>query len=176
MPKRVLEIDRLSLVLRARLVTDAPLAPYVALSYCWGGDQIAKTVKSRVVEYENGIPLDTLPQTIFDALVVTRGIGLQYLWVDAMCIIQDDCDDMAEQIGQMYAVYRSAYVTISAATAATSQEVRTRIFRSGWRLQPHIKHLLTFITGIPPITHQVQGLHVGSSTRRQRLRQRNRRA
>lgn len=85
---------------------------------------MAKTVKSRIPGYENDIPLQLLPRTIYDALVVTRGIGLRYLWVDAMCIIQDDGDDMAEQIGQMYAVYRSAYVTISAATAATSKEVR----------------------------------------------------
>ncbi|KAK0648256.1 heterokaryon incompatibility protein-domain-containing protein [Cercophora newfieldiana] len=122
MPKRVLEIDSTSPILRARLSTHAPLAPYAALSYCWGGDQAAKTVKSRLAEYANDIPLHTLPRTIQDALVVTRGIGLRYLWVDAMCIVQDDGDDMADQIGQMYAVYRSAYVTISAATAATSQE------------------------------------------------------
>ena len=84
---------------------------------------MAKTVKSRIPGYENDIPLQLLPRTIYDALVVTQGIGLRYLWVDAMCIIQDDGDDTAEQIGQMYAVYRSAYVTISAATAATSKEV-----------------------------------------------------
>ena len=93
MPKRVIEIDQTSPSLRAWLSTDAPAAPYVALSYCWGGDQMAKTVKSRVTDYEKDIPLHTLPQTIQDAIVVTRGIGLRYLWVDAMCIIQDDGDD-----------------------------------------------------------------------------------
>lgn len=84
---------------------------------------MAKTVKSRVPEYEKDIPLQLLPRTIYDAVVATHGIGLRYLWVDAMCIVQDDGDDMVEQIGQMHAVYRSAYVTISAATAATSKEV-----------------------------------------------------
>ncbi|KAK0610743.1 heterokaryon incompatibility protein-domain-containing protein [Immersiella caudata] len=122
MPKRVLEVHGAPLTLRARLVNNAPPASYAALSYCWGGDQMAKSIKSRVHKYKKDIPLDKLPRTIYDALVVTRGIGLCYLWVDAMCIIQDDGDDMAEQMGQMFAVYRGAYVTISAATAATSNE------------------------------------------------------
>ncbi|KAK4450449.1 heterokaryon incompatibility protein-domain-containing protein [Podospora aff. communis PSN243] len=122
MPKRLLQLHGTSPALRARLVTNAPLAPYVALSYCWGGDQMVKTVRFRLAEYENDIPVHTLPRTIYDALVVTRGLDLRYLWVDAMCIVQDDSDDMAEQIGQMHAVYHNAYATISAATAAASKD------------------------------------------------------
>jgi hypothetical protein len=169
MPRRVLEIQSTSTMLRARLTANANLAPYAALSYCWGGDQMAKTVKSRVAAYEKDIPLHTLPRTIHDALIVTRGIGLRYLWVDAMCIVQDDGDDMAEQIGQMYAVYRSAYVTISAATASTSQEVRLTCFsapmlRDTGRPQTST-HILPLI-GLPPAADPVPGLQTRSPTRR----------
>ena len=179
MPKRVIEIDQTSPSLRAWLSTDAPAAPYVALSYCWGGDQMAKTVKSRVTVYEKDIPLHTLPQTIQDAIVVTRGIGLRYLWVDAMCIIQDDGDDMAEQIGQMYAVYRNAYVTVSAATAATSQEVRSYTPHTAPSPTKHLpfpeSHPLTQPPGLPPTPHPIPRLPPLRPPRRQRLRPRPRR-
>ena len=119
MPKRVLEIDAAGGV---RLATGVPTAPYAALSYCWGGDQPAKTVRACLGAYAEAIALPTQPLTIRDALTVTRGLGLRYLWVDALCIVQDDDADKDEQIGQMYAVYRGAYVTISAATAARSAD------------------------------------------------------
>lgn len=115
---------------------------------------MAKTVKSRVPEYEKDIPLQLLPRTICDAVVATHGIGLRYLWVDAMCIVQDDGDDMAEQIGQMHAVYRSAYVTISAATAATSKEVPYRC--TTIPLNPTSANIPT---GLPSTAHRLQTLH-----------------
>jgi hypothetical protein len=41
----------------------------------------------------NGIPLSSLPKTFLDAIVVTKALGLRYLWIDSLCIIQDDEDD-----------------------------------------------------------------------------------
>ncbi|KAK0714414.1 heterokaryon incompatibility protein-domain-containing protein [Apiosordaria backusii] len=106
--------------LRPRLVTNPAAAPYAALSYCWGGDQQSKTVKNLLGAYENEIPMKTLPQTLQDALAVTHGIGLRYLWVDAMAIVQDDDDDKDEQISQMHRIYLGASFTIVAANAVTS--------------------------------------------------------
>lgn len=62
--------------------------------------------------------MSSLPQTIQDAVTVTRKLGLQYLWVDSMCIIQDSDDDKAHEIGRMSQIYGSAYVTISASSSA----------------------------------------------------------
>ncbi|KAK0671570.1 heterokaryon incompatibility protein-domain-containing protein [Cercophora samala] len=122
MPKRLLEVTtvRGSQLFRARLVTNPPPGPYAALSYCWGGDQQSKTVKSVLENYEKEIPMAILPQTLQDALTVTHGIGLSYLWVDAMAIIQDDDDDKDEQISQMHRIYLGASFTIVAAKAVTS--------------------------------------------------------
>ncbi|RYP08677.1 hypothetical protein DL765_008700 [Monosporascus sp. GIB2] len=66
--------------------------------------------------------MDGLPQTLQDAIIATRGLGLKYLWVDALCIIQDDEEDFSRELPHMAEIYNSAYVTISASTAATCHD------------------------------------------------------
>ncbi|KAF4341454.1 hypothetical protein FBEOM_4615 [Fusarium beomiforme] len=68
-----------------------------------------------------GVPLDHLPLTIQDAITVTRGLNLQYLWVDALCIIQDSNDDKEKELKNMHSFYENSYVTISV-TARDSSE------------------------------------------------------
>jgi hypothetical protein len=70
----------------------------------------------------NGIPLDDFPKTLRDAILVTRGLGIQYLWIDALCILQDSPKDWSIEAGQMKNVYREAVVTISAASASKVSE------------------------------------------------------
>ncbi|KAF6804772.1 tol protein [Colletotrichum musicola] len=57
-----------------------------------------------------------LPKTIRDALEVTRGLNVRYLWVDIVCVVQDDEADRREQICQMDMIYGHAAVTIVAAS------------------------------------------------------------
>jgi hypothetical protein len=87
------------------------------LSYCWGGPQqlitTRKTLKLNIEE----IPFELFPKTIKDAMVVTRKLGIRYLWVDALCIIQDDDNDKRQEIDSMGEVYKNSTVTISAAKA-----------------------------------------------------------
>ncbi|KAF2833726.1 HET-domain-containing protein [Ophiobolus disseminans] len=95
---------------------------WVCLSYCWGGDQPSKTTKANLDERLTLLPFADLPKTITDAITVTGRLGLRYLWVDALCIIQDDGDDVAREIATMPEVYRYAICTISASRASTSEE------------------------------------------------------
>ncbi|CAN9480218.1 unnamed protein product [Alternaria alternata] len=94
--------------------------PYAVLSYCWGGDQLSKTVKSNV-EIVSRVIKD-LPQTIHDAILVTRQLKLEYLWVDSMCIIQDSAEDKDALIGQMHGIFACAEVTIAASKASRCTE------------------------------------------------------
>jgi hypothetical protein len=105
-----------------QLVSQPSVQLYATLSYCWGGDQPAKLVKDKLAAYSTGIPLGLLPQAIQDAIMVTIGIGIPYLWVDALCIIQDDDDDKADQIIQMHRIYRCSHVTIAASVSRSSTE------------------------------------------------------
>jgi hypothetical protein len=88
----------------------------VALSYCWGGDQKIKLETRHILDGKPWhLPEDLLPQTILDAVVTTRNLGIEYLWIDALCIIQDDDQDKAKEIGSMGSIYKNATLTISVA-------------------------------------------------------------
>jgi hypothetical protein len=63
------------------------------------------------------IELEDLPRTLKDAVLVCRAIGMQWLWVDALYIIQDDPQDKLEQINTMDQVYQNAMLSIVLATS-----------------------------------------------------------
>ncbi|KAI1450460.1 HET-domain-containing protein [Annulohypoxylon stygium] len=96
---------------------------YAALSYCWGGPQPFQLTKDNLntllgAAIENHL----LPQALKDAVHVTHLLGLEYLWIDALCIVQDDPEDKKREIGQMCAIYQNAFVTIAAATSSSVSE------------------------------------------------------
>lgn len=93
---------------------------YVALSYCWGESMTSGgvTTTANRISHLKEIIFDSLPQTIRDAVIITRGLGVRYLWVDALCIIQDDIQDWQRESGAMIKIYSEAYFTIAAAISA----------------------------------------------------------
>lgn len=122
--------------LRLRLTKDAEPSAYILLSYCWGGDQPLKSEKGRVAELAKGFQYEQLPKTLQDAVTVCRHLGVRFLWVDAICLIQDDEADKAQQIAQMPTIYKNGYLTIIAGSASdTSQGFL------GNRPEPHSKTL-----------------------------------
>ncbi|RGP78690.1 heterokaryon incompatibility [Fusarium longipes] len=86
---------------------------YCALSYCWGKSRCVTTTKANLANHKHDIPLSTLPRTIRDAVLATRGLGIDYLWVDSLCIVQDDTDDWASEAARMGDIYANAMLTIS---------------------------------------------------------------
>ncbi|RDW87634.1 hypothetical protein BP5796_03328 [Coleophoma crateriformis] len=92
---------------------------YVALSYCWGGDQNYITSMATVRSQCEGIYMNNLPYSIQDAIRVTAGLGIEYLWVDAICIIQDSSVDKATEINNMCEIYKNAKLSISAASSSS---------------------------------------------------------
>ncbi|KAK7415044.1 hypothetical protein QQX98_006182 [Neonectria punicea] len=120
MPTRVLKIedDKVSL-----METEGNQeGKYAALSYCWGGRQDFTLTTKNIDSCRRNIPTNKLPQTIKDAVTVTKELGLRYLWVDSLCTIQDDAKDQEREIKLMSDVYETAYVTISAASAKTCRD------------------------------------------------------
>jgi hypothetical protein len=124
MPTRVIEIIEAEPDWRLRLhhLNPSIRKPYVALSYCWGGDQVIKSTKLAMKDWRVSLPFEILPKTLQDAIVVTSKLKIHYIWVDALCIIQDDTEDMAREISQMARIYNSAMITIAASRAKTVNE------------------------------------------------------
>ncbi|KAF9873404.1 hypothetical protein CkaCkLH20_09217 [Colletotrichum karsti] len=91
---------------------------YVALSYCWGvGEQKTMLKKANKSSLLSGISLTCLDPTVRDSIQVTRELGLQFIWIDALCIIQDDNTFKAKELGKMGNIYQCATFTIIASAA-----------------------------------------------------------
>lgn len=96
---------------------------YACLSYCWGKSKFTVTTRENFRKHlERGIELKNLPQTFQDAVEFARGLKVRYLWIDALCIIQneDDHEDWKRECGNMAGIYRNSCVTIAAAWAASA--------------------------------------------------------
>lgn len=90
---------------------------WCSLSYVWGGDQLVKTTRNSLTRHKAGLALSTLPLTIRDAIIVAHNLSVHYIWVDSLCIIQDEQQDLARELKVMPQVYQHALLTISAGSA-----------------------------------------------------------
>ncbi|KAG4443091.1 hypothetical protein IFR05_001417 [Cadophora sp. M221] len=120
MPTRLIEIAGAN----HRLYETAgrPVESYAALSYCWGTAGQLMTTRGTYQSHMAGIDPQILPATVRDAVEVTRKLGIKYIWIDSICIIQDDASDKAIEIMQMELVYSQATVTIMASRAKSVHE------------------------------------------------------
>ncbi|KAF2805849.1 HET-domain-containing protein, partial [Mytilinidion resinicola] len=89
---------------------------YVALSYVWGQIDCFQTTKSTLESLQSRHGLlrqsSRLPAVIKDALAFVAAMGERYLWVDTLCIVQDDADLKHRDIHQMDVIYSHAILTI----------------------------------------------------------------
>lgn len=92
-----------------------PGSRYIALSYCWGDYQpTCMTTAETLEQHLTSIPWHTLPRTFQDAAKFALSLGVKYLWIDSMCIIQGDQEDWQREAGKMYAIYKNSYITFAA--------------------------------------------------------------
>ncbi|KAM0083587.1 hypothetical protein ACKRZS_004172 [Fusarium odoratissimum] len=95
---------------------------YIALSHCWGDAMPLKTTKASFAEFCHSIHFAQFPKTFQEAIIVCRKLNIEYLWIDSLCIIQDDEHDWAVESPKMCDVYQNAYLAIAAAAAHNSSE------------------------------------------------------
>ena len=97
---------------------------YTTLSHCWGpqGMTPLRTTKANLDDHLNSIALEKLPRTFQDAIRITRGVGLEYLWIDSLCILQDDQEDWLQESARMGSIYEKGWLTIAASAARNSTE------------------------------------------------------
>lgn len=106
---------------------------YVCLSHCWGNQdpttakQTFKTTKKNLSSSLKNIDFTSLPRTFTDAIIFTRKLRLKYLWIDSICIIQDDEGDWRHEASLMANIYENAVLTLGATASASDAE---GLFRS----------------------------------------------
>lgn len=113
LPSRVIDVEKMCL----HETEGRETGNYVALSYCWGGDQKVKTTKENIASKKISIELENLPRTLQDAIQICRQLAIRYLWIDALCIIQNNDDDKAGELSQMALIYNRATLVVSASRA-----------------------------------------------------------
>lgn len=101
-------------------LTNGATGPYIALSYCWGNSDIAKTNSHNVKERLQRIQIEDLPQTYRDLIEVARRFEVRYVWIDAICIVQDSRDDWLAESRKMSDYYRNASITVAAACSGNA--------------------------------------------------------
>ncbi|KAK3946587.1 heterokaryon incompatibility protein-domain-containing protein, partial [Pseudoneurospora amorphoporcata] len=126
LPSRVIDVGPLSGLEAPRLVeSNGRQEYYTALSYCWGSTQKSDrpylTTTTTVKKHLSELPWDLLPKTIQDAILLTRAIGMRYLWIDSLCIIQDSNADWEKEAAKMGTVYAQARLVIAATTGADAE-------------------------------------------------------
>lgn len=121
LPTRLLEI-RSSIRLRRGCELPSE-TKYATLSHCWGEGGVAfKLTKATLREFSDTIDQRSLPKTFEDAIIIARHLGINYLWIDALCIIQDDPVDWTSESLKMSDVYGNSFITIAASEAQNGTE------------------------------------------------------
>lgn len=95
---------------------------YSTLSYCWDGKPDLELTTGTMSSVTNGIETCQLSRTIEDAIWVTKILGMEFIWVDSLCIIQDSPEDWAREALRMSDVYRNCFFSIAARAASSAKD------------------------------------------------------
>ena len=94
-----------------------PSTSYATLSHVWGSGSPMRLISKNLLQCQHDIPLASLPQTFTDAIQLTNALGLSYLWIDSLCIIQDLTLDWEKESTTMCDVYRGSTINIAASAS-----------------------------------------------------------
>lgn len=124
LPTRILDLGHHvsdAIVLRE---TSGETGLYICLSYCWGRADFLKTTRENLESHKQVISMSDLPQTFQDTVQVARALDVRYLWIDSLCIIQEDEDgaDWKRESCRMADVYRNSYLTVAAIGAGSAHD------------------------------------------------------
>ena len=117
LPSRVIDVtpgQPLRLIITNK---STPVALYTTLSHCWGSHIPLRLLSSNIATMQKEIPFSHLTKTFQDAIYTSRCLGIYYLWIDSLCIIQDSEQDWQEQSATIARVYSGSYCNIAAAHA-----------------------------------------------------------
>jgi len=117
LPNRIIDVGTAADPTRLRLHKggfNCGISNYAALSHRWNaGSKVCETTIANYPARLQYIGFDSLTKTFQDAIIVARQLGIQYLWIDSLCIIQDDAEDWMEEALNMQFIYSMAFCTFA---------------------------------------------------------------
>lgn len=124
LPTRVLDVEAESSSYIVKLVetTSGQRGSYIALSHCWDSYNSFITTRDNLAAMKGGFFPENAPSTFKDAITMTRKLGIRYLWIDSLCIIQGDANDWETESSRMSNIYRDATLTLSASYATADSQ------------------------------------------------------
>nr|RBQ98295.1 hypothetical protein FVER53263_11872 [Fusarium verticillioides] len=131
LPTRVLDLtgsvdipsDPKDIKIKLRETDGGEVGTYTALSYCWGANPELhfKTTSENLDKHKEGIEFFDLPLTQRETILATLYLGIRYLWIDGLCIIQDSREDWEAESVKMGSVYTNAHLTLAATSSDTPE-------------------------------------------------------
>ncbi|KAK6849256.1 hypothetical protein PG995_013089 [Apiospora arundinis] len=124
LPHRILAFDASDECISVRLMVSEPATSdkYAALSHCWGQSLRCKLTSANLEDRKVGIPWEELPRTFQDAIRYCLRLDIHYLWIDALCIIQDYPEDWQRESAKMAEIYGNSFITLAATAAACGDD------------------------------------------------------
>lgn len=127
-PSRLLDVSEPNIRLDCSVTKAAAPAgtrlQYTTLSHMWGLDasQYLTLTRSNLASFQSSIPFDILPRKYVDAIRITRRLGFRYIWIDSLCIVQDDAADWEREALRMAAVYGRSALNITYTTPPEKED------------------------------------------------------
>jgi hypothetical protein len=120
MPRYLLNLTTIDIenpeLFKIRVVEASQDVKYLCLSYCWGSPSPSNLTLSKANKHQFftvGIPQESMPQAFRDAIILLAKLGYPYLWIDTLCIVQDDLQRRAEEIERMGTIYANCDFVIA---------------------------------------------------------------
>ncbi|KAF5717923.1 tol [Fusarium mundagurra] len=116
-PTRLLYVCNTQATLQVHLVESQDIpggVEYLTLSHCSGAESTLQLTRSSVEAFRASIPIDELSHVFIDACNTTKRLSHEYLWIDTLCIIQDDPADWYHEVGRMASTYGNSWLNLSA--------------------------------------------------------------
>ena len=149
LPKRVLAFDaspggRISVYL---LEDGRGEKEYATLSHCWGSHKSCITKRTTLRAHKKGISWSRISQTFQDSIRFCLAIGIHHLWIDALCIIQDDDADWQRESAKMADIFQNSYITLAATSSRSDAGGCFRRSRSS--METNLPNVFPYTYGLP---------------------------
>lgn len=126
-PSRVLDLESKythsnSIALVETHDKSSPVERYATLSHCWGLTHVITTTQENLIQHKRGISWKQLPKIFQDAITLLQALRIRYVWIDSLCIVQDNKSDWDKEAVLMADIYANGYLNIAATGAKDSTQ------------------------------------------------------